>query len=94
MKKSNLPIIKHIPDFLDYCEVEKGLADRTQENYQHYLNKLVSWLKKTKKETLLPHDLTSGCLGLSLIFKSLYRQKGPSFEEGRSEEHTSELQSR
>ncbi|MBU4299233.1 tyrosine-type recombinase/integrase [Patescibacteria group bacterium] len=60
MKKSNIPIIKHIPDFLDYCEVEKGLSDRTQENYQHYLNKLVSWLKKTKKETLLPHELTSG----------------------------------
>jgi site-specific recombinase XerD len=58
MKKSNIPIIKHISNFLDYCEVEKGLAERTQENYQHYLQKFVSWLKKTQKETLLPHQLT------------------------------------
>ena len=59
MKKSSTPIIKHIPDFLDYCEVEKGLSDRTQENYQHYLQKFVSWLKKTRKEALLPHELTT-----------------------------------
>ncbi|MFC1663770.1 tyrosine-type recombinase/integrase [Patescibacteria group bacterium] len=59
MKKSKIPIIKHIPDFLDYCEVEKGLSDRTQENYQHYLAKFVSWLKKNKKESLLPHQLTT-----------------------------------
>jgi len=59
MVKSNIPIIKHIPDFLDYCEVEKGLANRTQENYQHYLQKFIFWLKKTKKEALLPHQLTA-----------------------------------
>jgi len=59
MKKSDIPIIKHIPDFLDYCEVEKGLSDKTQENYQRYLQKFISWLKKTKKEALLPHELTT-----------------------------------
>jgi len=79
MKKSNLPIIKHIPDFLDYCEVEKGLADRTQENYQHYLNKLVSWLKKTKKETLLPHDLTADDVWTYRLYLSRYTD-----EKGRS----------
>lgn len=75
MKKSSTPIIKHIPDFLDYCEVEKGLADRTQENYQHYLNKLVSWLKKTKKETLLPHDLTSEDVWAYRLYLSRYTDK-------------------
>ncbi|MDX1535479.1 MAG: tyrosine-type recombinase/integrase [Candidatus Spechtbacterales bacterium] len=59
MKKSNKPIIKHIPDFLDYCEVEKGLANKTQENYQRYLNIFVLWLKKNNKEGLLPHQLTA-----------------------------------
>jgi len=59
MEKSNKPIIKHIPDFLDYCEVEKGLANKTQENYKHYLDKFVSWLKKTKKTDLKPHELGS-----------------------------------
>jgi len=59
MKKSDKSIIKHIPDFLDYCEVEKGLSDRTQENYQHYLQKFIIWLKKTKKDNFLPHELTA-----------------------------------
>ena len=59
MKKSKIPIIRHIPDFLDYCEVEKGLSDKTQENYKRYLNKFELWLKKTKNEKLLPHQLTS-----------------------------------
>jgi len=59
MKKSNIPIIKHLPDFIDYCEVEKGLSDKTQENYKRYLNKFVSWLKYKKLEDLKPHELTS-----------------------------------
>ena len=57
MEKSNKPIIKHIPDFLDYCEIEKGLSDNTQKNYQRYLNKFKFWLKKTNKENLKPHEL-------------------------------------
>ncbi|HUW72149.1 MAG TPA: tyrosine-type recombinase/integrase [Candidatus Humimicrobiaceae bacterium] len=59
MKKPDSPIIKHIPDFLDYCEVEKGLSSRTQENYHRYLQKFISWLKGTNKENLLPHQLNS-----------------------------------
>ncbi len=59
MKKSNIPIIQHIPDFLDYCEVEKGLANKTQENYKRYLNRFVSWLQLTKQTNLLPQELTS-----------------------------------
>lgn len=58
MKKSNKTIIDHIPDFLDYCEVEKGLSDKTQENYFRYLGKFTRWLKKINKEDLLPHQLT------------------------------------
>lgn len=58
MNNSNKPIIDHISDFLDYCEVEKGLADNTQENYQRYLNKFVSWIKLKKNSELLPHELT------------------------------------
>lgn len=59
MKKSNKPIIKHIPDFLDYCEIEKGLSDNTQRNYERYLQKFVSWLKYKKKEAIKPHQLTA-----------------------------------
>lgn len=59
MKKSEIPIIRHIPDFLDYCEVEKGLASNTQKNYERYLNKFVFWLKREKLQDLRPHGLTS-----------------------------------
>jgi len=75
MKKSTIPIIKHITDFLDYCEVEKGLSDNTQKNYQRYLTKFISWLKKTKKETLLPHELTAEDIWAYRLYLSRYTDK-------------------
>ena len=57
MKKSNISIIKHIPDFLDYCAVEKGLSDNTQKNYSFYLNKFKTWLEKNSKTDLKPYQL-------------------------------------
>jgi site-specific recombinase XerD len=59
MRESSTPIIKQIPDFLDYCEVEKGLSSKTQENYKRYLQKFILWLNKTNKVNLLPHELTA-----------------------------------
>jgi|SRR3989344_7353958 len=77
MLKSSKPIIKHIPDFLDYCEVEKGLSGNTQKNYQRYLQKFINWLKNTKKETLLPHELTSDDIWNYRLYLSRYTgQKG------------------
>jgi len=70
MKNSDLPIISHIPHFLDYCEVEKGLRDNTQKNYQRYLNKFVFWLKNSKLEGLLPHQLTSDHIWQYRLFLS------------------------
>lgn len=58
MNKSAEPILKHLPDFLDYCEIEKGLSEKTQENYSRYLNKFREWLKMTHREGLKPHELT------------------------------------
>jgi site-specific recombinase XerD len=59
MNESNISIIKHIPDFLDYCEVEQGLSDNTQKNYQRYLNRFTNWLKQINKEYIKPHELSS-----------------------------------
>jgi len=75
MKKSDIPIIKHIPDFLDYCEVEKGLADNTQENYRRYLQKFIFWLEKIKKEDLLPHELTPDDIWQYRLFLSRFRDE-------------------
>lgn len=77
MQKSDKPIIKHIPDFLDYCEVEKGLANKTQENYKHYLDKFVSWLKKTNKQDIKPHELSSQDIWDFRLYLSRFQgQKG------------------
>ncbi|MFA6252182.1 MAG: tyrosine-type recombinase/integrase [Candidatus Paceibacterota bacterium] len=58
MENSPKPIIKHIPDFLDYCEIERGLSSKTQENYGRYLKKFTDWLLNTHSESLKPHELT------------------------------------
>lgn len=57
--KASKSIIEYLPDFLDYCEVENGLSNNTQKNYQRYLNKFSQWLKKNKKESLKPNELDS-----------------------------------
>lgn len=50
-------IIKYLSDFLNYCEIEKGLALKTQENYARFLGDFFSWLKANKIENLRPKDL-------------------------------------
>jgi site-specific recombinase XerD len=75
MQKSNKSIIKQIPDFLDYCEIEKGLSDNTQKNYSRYLKKFTDWLKATKKEGMLPHDLTPEEVWNYRLFLARYKDK-------------------
>ena len=57
MKKSNIPLSKHITDFLDYCEVEKGLSPVSTKNYHNFLKVFTDWLKFKKIPNLKPHDL-------------------------------------
>jgi site-specific recombinase XerD len=58
MGESKLPIPKHINDFLDWIDIEKGLSSKTQENYKRFLNRFLFWLKSANLEGLLPHQLT------------------------------------
>src|SRR5918912_3733318 len=48
----------YIRPFLDYCEVEKGLADSTQRTYANDLKLFTDWLLKTGNADLLAHELT------------------------------------
>ena len=73
MKNSDLPIIKHIPNFLDYCEVEKGLSEKTQLNYKRYLQKFILWLKNSKKDNLLPHELTADDIWAYRLYLSRFQ---------------------
>lgn len=57
--KCTTPLTQLIPDFLDYCEVEKGLSSNTQRNYDQYLKLFARWLKSNNEGGLLPHQLTS-----------------------------------
>jgi site-specific recombinase XerD len=68
MQKSDKPIVKHITGFLEYLEVERGVANKTQENYGRYLNKFVKWLKTIHNEGLKPHKLTSDHIWKYRIF--------------------------
>lgn len=58
MKQSVKPIIEHFRQFLEYMDVERGLAIKSQQTYQHLLEKFAEWLKANKLESLLPHQLT------------------------------------
>jgi site-specific recombinase XerD len=59
LRKSPVPLKEHIIPFLDYCEIEKGLSNNTQRNYQQYLNLFVKWLKEIDQSELKPHELTA-----------------------------------
>jgi site-specific recombinase XerD len=57
MNDTQKPISKYLISFLDYCEIEKGLSSKTQENYSRFLKKFFTWLKDTKQEKLTPASL-------------------------------------
>ncbi|MFA6375854.1 MAG: tyrosine-type recombinase/integrase [Candidatus Paceibacterota bacterium] len=72
MNESNKSIISHIPDFIDYCEIEKGLSENTQKNYRRYLQKFLNWLKDTQKDQILPHELTSDDIWAYRVYLSRF----------------------
>ncbi len=58
MQRSNKPIIQHIPTFLEYCEIEKGLSPVSTRNYDNFLRTFTTWLAEAKLSSLKPHELT------------------------------------
>lgn len=57
--RTTYPLPALILPFLEYCEIEKGLSNNTQRNYEQYLKLFTGWLKKIGKSSLLPHELTA-----------------------------------
>ena len=66
------PIIKYLGDFVDYCEIEKGLSVKTQENYGRFLAKFFNWLKNNSLAELEPKDLTDDHIFKYRIFLSRF----------------------
>ena len=58
MHKSDNPITFHIPHFLEYCEIEKGLSPTTTRNYDNFLKMFKRWLEEKNIAGLKPHELT------------------------------------
>ncbi|MCX7928299.1 MAG: tyrosine-type recombinase/integrase [Patescibacteria group bacterium] len=46
-------IAKHVFDFLEYLEIEKGYSPLTLRNYRHYLLRFCSWYSKLNPECSL-----------------------------------------
>ncbi len=57
MKKSNYPIIKHINDFFEYLDIERGLSAKSQETYQKLIKKFTNWLLNNDLKDIKPHEL-------------------------------------
>ncbi len=58
MQRSPIPLIDHISNFLDYCEVEKGLSSVSTKNYHNFLKMFINWLQDQGLEALKPHELS------------------------------------
>ena len=58
-QKNNMikPLKSYLTDFLEYCEIEKGLAVNTVKTYNYFLQKFFDWLKIAKLEELRPNQL-------------------------------------
>ena len=51
------PVPQHLNDFLEYCEVEKGLSTVTVRNYERFLRRFFQWLEKNDLGNAGPHEL-------------------------------------
>lgn len=59
MAKS-LTIKEHILSFLDYCEITKNQSPKTIQNYKHYLERFLEFLRSKKPsldDSLIPSEL-------------------------------------
>ena len=58
MERSQKPLPQYLSDFLDWLDIEKGLSNKSQENYSRFLKKFIDWLKENNLEDLKPHELS------------------------------------
>jgi site-specific recombinase XerD len=69
-KNKEKPIIEYLTDFLDYLEIQKGLASKSQENYARFLNKFFNWLTENNLDKLKPEKLTADHIWKYRVFLS------------------------
>ena len=79
MRRSNIPIVRHIPKFLEYCEVEKGLSPVSAKNYDNFLRMFVQWLADCNLAHLKPHELTPDQVWNYRLYLSRKRDRGGAY---------------
>lgn len=52
------PLPSYLNDFLEYCEIEKGLSQNTTKNYARFLRKFFVWLQNNHRADIQPQKLT------------------------------------
>jgi site-specific recombinase XerD len=57
-KKKHKPVREYLKDFLDYCEIEKGLSPTTTKNYARFLVSFFRWLERNKFPHIAPDELS------------------------------------
>ncbi|MDD5290025.1 MAG: tyrosine-type recombinase/integrase [Patescibacteria group bacterium] len=68
-------IKSYLNDFLDWCDVEKGLSNKTQQNYANFLKKYFEFLETTSLSDLKPKDIDADHIWKYKLFLS--RAKDP-----------------
>src|SRR3989344_8038882 len=88
MKDLTAPIKEHIPDYLDWLELEKGLSSNSQENYSKFLKRFFEFLTVNKLDDLKPNELTPDHIWKYRLFLSRqYRQKNTSALKRSTQNH-------
>ena len=52
------PLPKHLTEFLEYSEIEKGLSPTTTKNYARFLKRFFEWLELNNLSGISPSELT------------------------------------
>lgn len=79
MNEVNKTIIKFIPEFLEYCEIEKGLSQTTSKNYYNFLKVFADWLRYNKLAELKPYELSDRHIWDYRLYLSRKKDKRGSF---------------
>ncbi len=71
-------LVEYITDFLEYCELDRGLSPSTVKMYGYYLGNFASWLAAVDKP-LKPQDLNEETVRQYRLYLSRYVNpvKGP-----------------
>lgn len=70
MEKELKPLPYYLADFLDWLEIEQGLASESQKNYARFLKRFLDWLKINHLENLKPSELTTDYIWKYRLFLS------------------------